>query len=481
MWRASSRFVAEFCEIQENKDQSIHILCGIGNNGGDGLCIGIQLKRLGYDIHLYAIRFATKSSPDFQFYESHLSEDGLRLRDIEDENQIPLFGEWDIIIDAIFGTGLSKPIVGLAAKTIEMVNESKAQVFSVDLPSGLNTNKINDNPVVQADYTITFEFPKLCFFLPETGPACGEWIFTSIDLHPIKISEIIANELYMDDLLEMSGFIKDRPRFSHKGRFGHVLILGGSQGKMGAPYFSSLAAHSMNAGLVTAGHGEKAISIQQTLAPETMAIKCGEDWTVDTIPNLEPYDSIVIGPGLGTSDPSFSALKEVIAKAECPLVLDADALNLISKEIGLLSSLPANSVLTPHPGEFRRMFGESENGFDRLELLRQKAKDHQVVIILKDAFTAIALPSGEVYFNGTGNQILAHGGTGDVLAGAIGGLLASGYSAKQASLLAVFTHGLAADIIADEVESLLPQELADGLRTAWTYLRRIKNLDLNEE
>lgn len=446
MERASAAFSNWFIRCFR-VPQTIHIICGTGNNGGDGLCIARQLHARAYSIRVHIVWFNNQPSPDFLLNLKRLEQQGnISLFHLHPNTPLPNIAPTDIVIDAIFGSGLTRSIVDpFCAAIIQHINNSAAcAVVAVDMPSGLfadvHTPSTN---IVKATHTISFELPKLAFMLPQNAVFVGYWHTLAIGLHPYFIDQAPTNYHYVTPDL-VAKWQKTMPKFAHKGTRGHVLVIGGSFGKIGACLLTAKATLHNGAGLVTAYLPQCGYSIIQTAAPEVMALCDPHLHYITQLPDTKRYQAIAIGTGLDTQPITQNALLSLLKTPDVNLVIDADALNLIAQN-NWQNYLPPNSILTPHPKEFERLAGSSNNHFERLEQLKHFAQQHQVVVVLKGAHTAIALPNGEVYFNSTGNPAMATAGSGDVLTGFIVALLAQGYLAHQAAILGVYLHGQAGD------------------------------------
>ena len=446
---------------------SIKIFCGPGNNGGDGLAIGRMLLHSGYSCDIYLPRVANKYSPDFFENERRLHEafpDS--INEIKSENDFPLTGPGDVVVDALFGTGLSKPIDGLYAKLIEYLNNSGAEIISIDCPSGLFSDKPTEGTaVIQSKNALTFQTVKLAFMFPGNEKFVGDFQVLDIGLDK-RFLEDVQSENYFLTKESIQPFLKQRTKFSHKGTYGHALIIAGSKGKMGAAVLAVKAALRTGAGLVSAMIPSSGIDIMQISCPEAMVVTGKIDF--------EKFSGIGIGPGLGTDEKSASSFEKILKQSKKPLVIDADALNIISKNKKLLKRIPLQSILTPHPKEFERLAGKSKNDFERHALQISFSKKYKVYVVLKGAHTCITTPEGKSYFNSTGNPGMAKGGSGDVLTGMITSLLAQDYSPEVASLLGVYLHGLAGDFAAEKKgkDGMVAVDMIESLPEAWRILRR---------
>ncbi len=451
-----------------NFEGTFHIFCGKGNNGGDGLAISRQLLKAGFEVRSYVVNFSADSSDDFLENGRRL-ERLSRVLAISDVGDFPEIGDNDIIVDAIFGTGLSRPAEGIAGTVINKINHSSAQVIAVDIPSGLYCEAHNEiGNIVEADFTLTFQAPKLAFLLPENEKFIGKWEVMDIGLDAEKLASTKSAYRFFqeEDALKMW---KPRKRFSHKGTYGHALLIAGSQGKVGAGVLTSKACLRSGVGLLTTHIPQCGYGILQGTVPEAMVSVDIASACFSQAIELEGYSAIGIGPGLGQNEQTTRALEEVLQNASVPLVLDADALNLMSRNPELLEELPQNSILTPHPKEFERLTEPALNDYHRLELLQNFCQTWSVYVVLKGGITAICNPEGNISFNTTGNPGMATAGSGDVLTGIITGLLAQGYSPEEACKLGVFYHGKAGDKAMEEFgqTAMLAGDIIDCLGKAF--------------
>jgi len=462
--------------ITEEKDWTFYVVSGTGNNGGDGLVIARLLNRIGYNVKVVLVRLSEKGSSDFEKNLSKLGKLGKELVEIRSEDDLMDITDSSVIIDAIFGTGLNRPPEGIAASVIEKINESGARVISIDMPSGLFSENNADgdpNHIVEADYVLSFQVPKLSFYLAENADFIGEVIILDIGLHPeiLKKTEA-AYHLLTDDFVRP--MLRQRRPFDHKGSFGHALLIAGSDGKRGAAVLATSGAIRAGAGLVTLHTDNKGAETIHAHLPEAMvSFDSGKDARFSEVPELGSYNAIGIGPGLGTSDESSRAMKLLIQDCKVPLVIDADALNILAENPTWLAFLPKGTILTPHPGEFARLIGEKKSHYDNLEAQRELSKKHGIYILLKGGRSSLSLPDGTILINGTGNPGMATGGMGDVLTGIITGLLASGYTPSRAAALGMYLHGRAGDISLESQsqESLLASDLLTFLGKAFQSIQ----------
>ncbi len=448
MERASA-VVTDLLTERVNTHEQVMVFCGMGNNGGDGLAVARQLMERGYlHVSTFVVRHSPKASDDFSVNEERLkSISGLRY--IETDFQIPLIPNHCVVVDAIFGSGLSRPVTGISAAVIQKINEADATIYSIDMPSGMYGDQVNaeTDEVIAADLAYTFHCPKLTFLLP-----CSSRYLCDFEVLDIGLDKVCAETFPSPYHYLTPSFIrtilKTRNRFSHKGTYGHALMAAGSYGKVGAAVLSVKAALRSGAGLVSAYVPGCAYEILQNTAPEAMVITDAAANELSQAPDLSKFSAIGIGPGIGISAKAKAFLRGALEQTIKACVLDADALNILSENKEWLKQLPPNTVLTPHPGEFKRLVGEWRDDLDKLKLQSEFAARYQVVLVLKGAHTTIALPDGRIYFNATGNPGMAKGGSGDVLTGIITSLLAQGYSASKAAQIGVWVHGMAGDFAA---------------------------------
>lgn len=451
----------------------IHVFCGIGNNGGDGLVVARHLIIYGYNVTTYIVNYSNKRSKDFLINYEHIKETTKKWPEmLNGESDFPIIGSDDIIIDAVFGIGLNRPIDIWVKRLFQYFRTSKAFTLSIDMPSGLFANKTpkDENDVVWANHTLSFASPKLVFFLPETSKYTQQWEILDIGLDP----EYLSNTETETELIgknEMLQVYKPRDTFSNKGDFGHSLIIGGSYGKIGAVTLSSKAALASGAGLVTAYIPKCGYQIMQTSFPEAMVIADTNEELISDIQFTLKPTSIGIGIGMGTNTITFSAFEKFLKNNKTPLVIDADGINLISTNKSLLKLLPKETILTPHPKELERLIGKWKDDFDKLKKVKEFSKTNQVILVLKGANT-VTVYNDKLYINSTGNPGLATAGTGDVLTGIITGLLSQGYVPLNAAIFGVYVHGRSADIAVEDYgyQSLIASHVIEYLGKAYIDL-----------
>ena len=471
MERASTQLY-KWIKKRVDKTHNIRVFAGLGNNGGDGLVLARLLSNNGYKVEVNVIRYADKTSKDFQINFGRLDEcPEITLKDVKDKKGLPVLSPDDLLVDAVFGSGLTRPVKGFVAEVISHLNNSPANTIAIDVPSGLfadSSSKNSGSAIVQADYTLSFQFPKLAFLFPENDAFVGDWYLLDIGLHPDFINKVETRNFFTEKR-DIAPLLKKRSRYSHKGNFGHALLIAGCYGKMGAAVLASRACLRSGVGLLHTHIPKAGYEIMQTATPETMLSIDRYDNYFSQVPKLGLFTAVGIGPGLGTEYQSQMALKLLIQEYPNPIVFDADALNILAENKTWLAFLPKGSILTPHPKEFERLAGKWANDFERMQMLRDFAFKHGVYVVLKGAFTSICFPGGDCYFNSTGNPGMATAGSGDVLTGLITGLLAQGYSPGQSAVLGVYLHGLAGDIAAKKLgmEALLAGDLIEHIGKAF--------------
>lgn len=464
MERASKTFVGWFVNHFPDRDRQIAVYCGTGNNGGDGLAIARILHDHEYfNIDIKIARFSEKTTPDFDINLSRVINMRLNLHDLRPDEPFPAENA-DIIIDALLGSGISKPLAGDYERLADFINNLHKTVVAVDVPTGFYTDgEMPENPtVIQADLTITFQQPKINFLLPESAPHIKCWEAVNIGIDEGFIRSLQSPYQFLEEK-DICRLLKPRHRFSNKGTYGHALIIAGQAKTMGAALLSSTGCAYAGAGLTTACIPESGLTALNTYQPEVMAIVRKEN----ELPEIEwtKFSTVGIGPGLGKADDALKLLTAVFENFKNPIVLDADALNLLSEHPEIWDKIPAGSIITPHMKEFDRLFGNHANWWQRLQSAMENAKKRDINIVLKNDYTIVATPDGKAYFNPTGNAAMATGGMGDVLTGVITSLLAQKYSPADACIIGVYIHGKAGDELAlpNRMNVVMPGRLAQQL------------------
>lgn len=477
MERAAKRCY-EWIRRHMKRKRHVKIFCGMGNNGGDGLVIARLLAGSGSKVTVCKINHSTRASDDFLINEKRLAGlQNLHYQNIEEENDLPAIEDEDLVIDALLGSGLTRPLEGLLAQVVKHINAARAIVVSIDFPSGLfcEDNRQNDEKhIIRADYTLTFQLPKLAFMFASNEQYLGSWYLVDIRLHPDAILAAETRNFYLQ-ASDIRSLYRGRKKFAHKGHFGHAYLMAGSYGKTGAAVLAARAAMRTGLGLLTVQLPSSGYDVIQTAVPEAMCVPDHQAHFVSEVADLEGYNVVGTGPGIGTHEQTARALKLLIQNTSVPMVLDADALNILSENLTWCGFLPKGSVFTPHPGEFDRLAGKSGNEHDRLEKAVELAHRFQVHIVLKGAHTVVVSPDGRCFFNSTGNPGMATGGTGDALTGMIMGWLAQNYSTLHSCLLAVYLHGRAGDLATNQKghEGLIAGDIIEKIPKAIkTTLRR---------
>jgi len=457
---------------------TILILAGPGNNGGDGLALGRLLVEAGYHVQTVLCHLETLSNDASVQLDRLQKIPNAEVFILKNVTDLSNFEGHNIILDALFGSGLNRPLMGFYAEIVHWIKRQVAQTLSIDLPSGLfgedNSQNILEN-IVFADLVLGLQFPRLSFLMPENESFIKEWELVNIGILPGAIEAMQTPYAYTE-MHDLTPILKMRSRFSHKGTYGKGLLIAGSPGMMGAAILSSKGALRSGIGLLNVRIPDSGVSILQTTTPEAIIQSyhsegfCDESELID----LDGYSAIAVGPGIRTAKEQVSSMENLLKQRPCALILDADALNILAENKNLLKMLPKNTVLTPHPKEFDRLAGKTaRTGFERLESAREFATEHQVYLILKGSYTACISPNGECHFNSTGNPGMATGGTGDVLTGIVLSLLAQGYQPAEACKLSVYLHGLSGDLALKKQsqESLLASDLIKNLGKAFSKLR----------
>jgi len=460
MERASEAFTDRLLSLFSDSDFTI--FCGKGNNGGDGLAIARILASMNKKVEVYVIEYSAQASADFLINYDRLAKI-TTVHAISSLKDFPVIGQNSVVVDAILGSGVNRPVEGILKDVIQKINQSKLPIISVDIASGLYVSQpiAGDNTIICPDYTLTFEAPKLAFLMPQNLQYVGEWECVPIGLSSKYAQNTITSYFWTDSIL-----LKKRSKFSHKGTFGHALLAVGSYGSIGAAVLSAKACLRSGVGLLTTYIPTCGYPIMQASVPEAMCQTDPAEKELSICPNLEKYTVIGVGCGLGKSNKTKAFLNAILQQAKSPIVLDADALNIIAEESNLLELIPPKSILTPHPKELQRLIGAWENDFDKLEKVKVFSQKYDCIVLIKGMYTAIVLPNQEVYFNSTGNAGMATGGSGDVLTGIITALIAQGYSSEEAAIIGVFKHGEAGDMAAQErgQMAMLPSDIIEKLR-----------------
>jgi len=482
MERAATRLTGWFIR-HFDPSRRVVVIAGPGNNGGDALAMARMLIQRQYNVLCYILEFGTHSD-DFSINLQRLEEQELsRIKRVGSVADLDDLEDNDVIVDGIFGSGLSRKVTGLPAEIIRIVNKSGSSVVAIDIPSGLFGEDNRDNAyesIISADYTLTFQFPFLSFFFRENAEKVGIWRVLDIGLHPAKIKTTEADyqTVRTDDI---KAGLHVRHKFSHKGTYGNALLICGCYGMMGAGLLAAESCLRGGTGLVTLHIPRMGYNIAQTALPEAIVSLDQSDIIFTGHPDLSPYQAVGIGPGIGCKENTGRGLKRLLEEVKVPLVIDADGINLLAKHKEWLDDIPADTILTPHPKEFDRLAGPSESSYDRHLKQREFSEKYRVYIILKGAYTGISTPDGKYYFNTTGNPGMATGGSGDVLTGLLTGMLAQGYAVPEAAIFSVYLHGLAGDLAAagSSEESLIARDIISHIGQAFRKIKEKSLLDIS--
>lgn len=457
MERAAMGFVNWWISLDFDKKETVSIFCGAGNNGGDGFAIARLLHKSGYKVSvLKCFSETAKLTSDTQINYSILSE-GIQIKNWKDFDS----KKEGILIDAFLGVGLIGVLRPEAKEIIQKINASIGQVISVDIPSGLPSDDVLTGICVEADWTVTFAFPKLSLVFPEHASLTGELVLINIGFEDKEFENFESPYFYLQKH-DISSFHKQFHRFSHKGDFGKVLIIAGSTGKMGAAILASKSTLRTGSGLVTALVPESERQIIQISVPEAMCL-------VDFPEDLSSFDALGVGPGFGVYD-KVNFLETTFKRYTKPMVIDADALTILSENPDLIPLIPKGSILTPHLKEFDRLLGKNSNHKQRLGKAADFCHKWKLNLLIKGANSVICLADGRQIFNSSGTHYLATGGSGDVLTGMITSFLGQGYSPENSMICGVYHHGLAGEIagnakrrgtIASDIIEAIPQTFID--------------------
>lgn len=453
------------------------VFAGPGNNGGDALAVARLLINEGYKVKTYLFNITNHLSDDCVLNRQRLL-DGKHAKDL-----IEVTAKFDppeltadmLVVDGLFGSGLNKPLAGGFASLVKYINQSPAKVVSIDVPSGLmsedNTYNVRAN-IIHAYLTLTLHERKLSFLFGDAQQFIGKLKVLDIRLSPEYIQKTEA-QYYVLEENDIRSRLLHREDFAHKGNMGNALIVAGSYGMAGAAVLTTRACLRSGVGKVTAITPRKNYDIMQIAVPEAVLQMDHEETAFTEAVDTDGFDALGIGPGLGRQETTAIAMIAQIRRAQCPIVADADALNILASHRAWMQQLPKGIIMTPHPKELDRLTGSPANAdYERLHRTCELAKSLQAYIILKGHNSALCLPNGNVFFNPTGNSGMATAGSGDVLTGIITALLARGYHQQNACMVGMYLHGLAGDLAAKELgkESLIASDIIDHLSQAFQYL-----------
>ena len=476
MERAAQTMVRTITELWGSATPIV-VFAGPGNNGGDGLAIARMLAEQGYQVSAYLFNISGSLSGECAANKKLLQENKRiqQFVEVTQEFDPPQLDANTLVIDGLFGSGLNKPLAGGFASLVKYINASPSKVVSIDLPSGLmaedNTYNVRAN-IIRAYMTLTLQQPKLSFFFAENQEFIGQLRVLDIRLSQEGIRKIEAPYTVLEEN-DIRQCMLPRKPFAHKGEMGHALLIAGSYGMAGAAILSARACLRSGVGKLTVNTPKRNVPILQTSVPEAIIQRSNDETIFSESVETEEFNAMGIGPGLGQSEQTAIALISQLRRAQCPIVADADALNILSIRRAWLQQLPKGVILTPHPKELDRLEGHSVDSYDRLTKACNLAERLQGIVIVKGHYTAICMPDGHIMFNPTGNAGMATAGSGDVLTGIITGLLARGYERKEACMVGVYLHGLAGDLAAADMgeESLLAGDIIRYLPRAFKRLK----------
>lgn len=467
MDRAAWALFSEIDKKYSVKNRSFTIVCGPGNNGGDGLVLALMLINAGAEVKVYLLESGSYS-PDNSYNQERVQNSGVDIEKFSGGRQLQ-FSDETLIVDALFGYGLNRPIGVKLAGIIEQLNSVPQKIISVDVPSGMFADHLNDPEdfIVKASLTLTFHAPKLSFFLPENEENIGEFTVLDIGLDK-EICDDEYSRYYYTTEASLKPFLPSRKKFTYKYKYGNVLLIAGSYGKIGAAVLAGKAVLRSGAGLLTAYLPQCGYSIMQTALPEAMVQTDFSNDKIIGFPDASSYDTLAIGPGMGTDSKTAQAFRQFLEENDLSskkMVIDADGLNILAKNPDLLEQLPSYTILTPQDKELERLIGPWRNSEDRLKKASDYAQKHHLVLVGKGPYSQVFSPKGYIYVNSTGNPGMATAGSGDVLTGIIAGMAAMGHSAVEAARMAVWLHGKAGDRAAKKLgeESVMASDLTRNI------------------
>lgn len=442
------------CEIisRWRPNKRIAIFAGPGNNGADALAVARMLIEQGYspEVFLFNIGENRLSAECAACRDKLVAIGNVDFTEVTSNFSPPYLSSSDLVIDGLFGSGLREPLSGGFKALVQYINESNATVVSIDVPSGLfgewNTNNISRN-IVHADLTLAMQFPRLSFFMANNAEIIGEWKTLDIELSSEAIKNTPA-QYYLVERADIHNVLRQRKSFSSKADYGSAMIVAGSYGMMGAAVMAAQGALRAGAGKVSVHSPRCGFHTLQTAVPEAMFDADRHDIAISDINLKHDYSAVAVGPGLGTNDMTVNAVEMFLKQAKTPVILDADALNCVAKRPTMLNHIPVLSIITPHAGEFDRIFGPQLNAEARLLKAVEMAHYYNIIIVLKGHYTAMVRPDGKIYFNSSGNPAMATPGSGDVLTGVICALLAQGYKPEISAIVGAYVHGYAGDLAA---------------------------------
>lgn len=457
---------------QPKNEDKILIFCGVGNNGGDGLVLARLLHAEGFEVEVVIVEFSTNYSDDFTQQLTKLKFWNIPFSILSESNYKSFpFPQVAWVLDAIFGYGLQRDLSVWLQDLISKINQQNYRVVAIDVPSGMFLHRPSST-IVQSEIILTIEQPKTTFFTPSHYFFAQHWKVVPIGLDPLFLADSDSTDFLVDDAMAINLLQPTHP-FVHKGSKGHVLVVGGAYGKIGAVYLSGKGAMHVGAGMLTAWVPKKGVPILQTNFPEMMVVEGkknkifkGEQLPIST-------NALLIGPGLGQHKETIKSLEALLPQIQVPVVFDADAINILANHRDLLSLLPPNTIFTPHPKEFERLIGTATDDWDMLEKIKAFSEKYQCIVVMKNARTRVVVKQ-KVYYFAMENPRLATAGSGDVLAGIITGLLAQGYGCEKAACLGVYLHAKSAAMSEKSVATFIASDILLGLDAVFQYLEKKK-------
>jgi len=460
-----------------DREVPVVVFAGPGNNGGDALAVARLLMENGYEVKTYLFNISGHLSPDCEMNRKRLTEKKAKqFVEVTQEFDPPQLERGMLVVDGLFGSGLNKPLNGGFASLVKYVNASPAEVVSIDMPSGLmtedNTYNVRAN-IIHATMTLTLGQQKLSMLFAENQQFVGDLKVLDIGLSQEGIEKIECQYTMVEEADVRDMLLPPRNPYAHKGTMGNALLIAGSYGMAGAGILATEACLRSGAGKVTCRTPRKNVPVLQVAVPEAVLLVDHEETTFTEAVDTEDFQAVGIGPGLGTTEQTAVAVIAQLRRAQCPLVCDADAINILATHHMWMQQLPKDIILTPHPKELDRLEGHSADSYERLSRARDLAQRLQAYVILKGHHSALCCPDGHIMFNTTGNAGMATAGSGDVLTGILTGLLARGYSQREACIVGMYLHGLAGDLAAQQVgeESLIARDIIKWLPKAFGRLR----------
>ena len=453
------------------------VFAGPGNNGGDALAVARLMADKNYQVSVYLFNISGSLSPDCAANKQRLQENKRIHQFIEviEEFNPPALEANMLVIDGLFGSGLNKPLAGGFASLVKYINSSPAQVVAIDIPSGLmtedNTYNVRAN-IIRADHTLTLQQVKLSFLFPENQQFVGNLRALDIRLSEEGMRKLDSQYTIVEEN-DVRQLMLPRSPYAHKGQMGNALLIAGSYGMAGAAILAARACMRAGVGKVTVNSPKRNLPLLQVAVPEAIVQNSLEETYFAEAVDTEDFNALGIGPGLGQSEQTAIAMIAQLRRTQCPIVVDADALNILANHRAWLQQLPQDIIMTPHPKELDRLEGHSADSYERLTKASNLAERLKGYIVLKGHHTAISCPGGHILFNSTGNAGMATAGSGDVLTGIITGLLARGYKPQDACVVGVYLHGLAGDIAAHDLgeESLTASDIINCLPRAFKRLK----------